>query len=278
MQPSTATTEQEGHLTTNIPAESLGNADDNARREITEGFSNFGSTNAQATTVVLTSNSARKPGEKGQKSPVGNNGGARKDGRKKGGNGGRDNATPRGRDGYNARGQSSAFAAHQHQSQHHQQSHLLDSTREMAASPLSGGTPTAAAVSNLVDDRITNLPHIRGHSHTRAQDRHHCCIKSSSKDGGTNATANESKQALLDHVPCPYSPPSPLFPISKLKQRFKRILKQRYPDHVPDYIVRAGPVDAASAAGELMMSLILCHGYVTDQRVYMMSRYFDDER
>ncbi len=33
-------------------------------------------------------------------------------------------------------------------------------------------------------------------------------------------------------VPCIYSPPSPLFPISKLKQRFKRILIQQYPNHV----------------------------------------------
>lgn len=252
MQPSTATTEQEGHLKTNFPAESLANADNEARRDTAEGLSDCNSTDAQATgntTVVLTTNSARKHGEKGQKALVAN-GGARKGGGKKGGNG-REIGVPRGRDGY-------SLAARQHHQ--HQQPHLLDydSSREKSASPLTTGTPTAAAVSHLVDDQITNLPHIRGHSHNRSHERHHCCIKSSSRDG-TNTNANESKQALLDHVPCPYSPPSPLFPISKLKQRFKRILKQRYPDHVPDYIVRAGPVDAASAAGELIMCLILCY-------------------
>ena len=31
---------------------------------------------------------------------------------------------------------------------------------------------------------------------------------------------------------CLYSPPSPLFPISKLKPRFKRILIQQYPNHL----------------------------------------------
>jgi hypothetical protein len=191
-----------------------------------------------------------------------------------------------------AGGQSTIQGGAQTQSQQQKQYYPnLDSSKEIIASPASSpapagvGLPRESGAGGQRQDQELSNPHShsqprhhsRGfshHHHHHPNERHYCCIRTISKDGTTattitttadpnpnlNPNAFDAKIPLLiETVPCPYSPPSPLFPISKLKQRFKRILKQKYPDLVPDYIVRTGPVDAVSAAGTLIfIPLSIC--------------------